>query len=267
MNKLLCFNNGQFVVLDDIVFVDNAYREALKGLLSGLGITPPTSFKLSGCDVIKAGNTYTCSEGYIALAGEIYHVPAHTMTISDPLHTAAAFQVSISYDPSPAGNKMFYLDSIVRQCYQIREAKLLAAPLLVMLGTPWNYMPYNAPNFMTVILNKINSMGTGWLALGDPGNAQFKTGWINAGTPYAPVAYSIDAFGVVRLKGVATQTDSFPVIFTLPIGFRPNNDISFNCAFGQDSSIICVYADGRVYITSLAEQQTNVDLSTITFKI
>ena len=59
MDKLICYQNGQKVVLNDIVFVDSAIRKALYGMLSGFGVTPATSFKLSGADVVKNGNVFT----------------------------------------------------------------------------------------------------------------------------------------------------------------------------------------------------------------
>ena len=71
MNKLITTDLGGFpFTLDRLRWLDDAYRDAWKGLFSAFGITLPTSFKLSGCAVTINGNDYSTTAGYICLNGE-----------------------------------------------------------------------------------------------------------------------------------------------------------------------------------------------------
>jgi len=262
MNKLLCFQNGQKVVLDDIVYVDSAYRQAFYGLLSGFGITPQGSYKLSGCDVVKNGNTFTCTEGYIALEGEIFHVPAHTLTISNLMAYTAAFRPVITYDPSPAGNKLFYLDHVTRQCYQIREAKLLATSMQIGIGGVWNYMRYDAPDIIQTIINKENERTGAWQAI-----TVFNTGWTNVGFPNEDCGFRKDAFGNVFLKGQVTSATPVGAMFTLPTGYRPSFDMTFPTYYGSVLTMVMVSSTtGEVFPLGLNTHQ-NIELQQIWFKI
>jgi len=84
MDKLDTSNDGGMPLeLDDIEWMDAAYRDAWYGLISAFGITAPTSFKLSGCVVTKNGTIWTTTAGYICLEGEVLKVDAHSISVSN----------------------------------------------------------------------------------------------------------------------------------------------------------------------------------------
>lgn len=75
MNKLLFKEGGQPFYLDDLEFMQSAFAETVKGIISTYG-----NVILSGCNIPPpisiAGHptTYDWEEGYIAINGEVYRV-------------------------------------------------------------------------------------------------------------------------------------------------------------------------------------------------
>lgn len=75
MNKLLISEGGQPLYLDDLDFMQNAFAESMKGLISTYG-----NVILSGCEIQLpisiAGKptTYRWEKGYMAIGGEVYLV-------------------------------------------------------------------------------------------------------------------------------------------------------------------------------------------------
>lgn len=75
MNKLLFREGGQPFYLDDLEFMQNAFAETMKGIISAYG-----NVILSGCNIPPpisiAGHptNYSWEEGYIAINGEVYKV-------------------------------------------------------------------------------------------------------------------------------------------------------------------------------------------------
>lgn len=126
MNKLNTINNGGHPIeLDDLRWMDSAYRNAFLGLLSGFGILPNETFILSGCNKTTSGSTITVTEGYICLEGEILYMPEQTY----PVPTGSDvdyFELDVTYDP--LGNETFE-DTTTHDTYEIRQAK-------ISVGTP-----------------------------------------------------------------------------------------------------------------------------------
>lgn len=62
-----------------------------------------------------------------------------------------------------------------------------------------------------------------WIVVGSGGSAPaFNTGWSNASATYYPkMAFRMRETGVVDLVGCVTTDGSWPLIFTLPAGYRP----------------------------------------------
>lgn len=92
----------------------------------------------------------------------------------------------------------------------------------------------------------------------------FKNGWSNFGGLFANAAYTIDASGIVYLRGVITGgTVGAVPAFTLPAGFLPlaqeQFPISSAGAFGQ--CVITATGDVRINVGT----NTTVSLSGITF--
>lgn len=260
MNKLKTdINGGMPLELDDIRWEQAAVREAFYGLISAFGITAPLSFKLSGCDVSITGGgaDYACAAGYICLEGEVCAVDSHSVTIN-PVNQMAVFQLEVTYDPS--GEETFE-DTSVNDTYEIRKAKLVA----VTLASPNPYMPYNAPYLSGVIIGQINAEETAWNLVGDTGQPSFETDWSNVGSPDAVCAFKKDAFNVVWMKGVAGHaTTGHGRLFTLPAGYRPQEELSFISAYHSHIAVFAVKTDGDVWIYTTNQEYISI---TCSFKI
>lgn len=94
-------NGGHPLYLEDLGFIQDAYKEAIAGITQGLGAD---SYILSGCQKTTgtASNTWNISAGFVVLDGEVFKVGAHTVnyiSVNDPLffkiHTETIY-------PSPA---------------------------------------------------------------------------------------------------------------------------------------------------------------------
>lgn len=68
---------------EDLNFIQNAFKDALKGICSAYGISQSESFILSGCEITDDGTNLTIAEGYVALGGEICKVEQHTTPKED----------------------------------------------------------------------------------------------------------------------------------------------------------------------------------------
>lgn len=105
MNKLKTTDVGGFpYVLDDIRFELDAVRKAFYGILTTWGINNEDSFILRGC-VTSIGANISITEGYVSILGEVYFVPAHSISLTVPSGQEAAFVVVSGFDP--AGLKTF----------------------------------------------------------------------------------------------------------------------------------------------------------------
>ena len=89
--------------------------------------------------------------------------------------------------------------------------------------------------------------------------------WANVyGSPYAQAGYSVDGFGVVRLRG--TIGGGSATIFTLPSDLRPSANMFFNVyATGGVGRVLVTAATGVVNLVS--GTATEVDLSSIQFNL
>lgn len=190
MNKLLStLGGGMPLFLNDLNFIDLAYRDALFGIMSAFGITEQDSFKLSGCVVAHiGGNDFTCTAGYISFLGEIYQVKAHNITTSEQYIN---FAPKLSWDAE--GNKVFK-DASTQNTYQIREAELV--------GSDESTMPYNAPTLHDIIATNLKASNTEYSLI---------TGH--------NVYYRKDAFSVVTLQGVINYSETVQ----LPSGHLPSS--------------------------------------------
>lgn len=265
MNKLQTNYNGKMPFeLDDLRWMDDAYREAFYGFASAFGITEADSFKLSGCEVTISvngnNNDYICTSGYIYFKGEVLKVNEHTVSIpNNPENDMVVFDVDVSYDPD--GLDVFE-DNSSHDTYEIRLGKMKA----VNLVQPSTYMNYDAPTIHEIIVNKIKALSDSWRNIDSPGNPSFITGWGNA-QGYEVVSFKKDAFGTVTIKGVATNVTPTGTIFKLPIGYLPSFDRYFACYLGTSVTIITIYAaTGEVAVQGANTNQL-IDLSSITFKI
>jgi len=106
-------------------------------------------------------------------------------------------------------------------------------------------------NSVRTVFNQLSGP-INWLNIGATGAPAFQNGWVNFDGGTTPssnnrtAAFSIDAFGFVRLRGVVKGGTANSVIFTLPVGYRPRFQQTFavngNNAFASASA----YNNGNV---------------------
>lgn len=94
-------------------------------------------------------------------------------------------------------------------------------------------------------------------------NVTYQNSYVDFGSGWAPTSYSIDAFGVVRIRGAAKNGTSGAVIFTLPAGFRPEYNYTFSGVVDETIGFIQVHPNGDVFCASGGT--TSVNLGAITF--
>ena len=93
-------------------------------------------------------------------------------------------------------------------------------------------------------------------------NAALGGGWTNFGAPWSTAAYAKDSAGFVHLKGTLTAGTFGAVIFTLPVGYRPAQNL-FEPSAAQRNAYI--YNDGSVEIATDGSD-TTAGLDGIVFK-
>lgn len=118
MNKLITTHIGGFPLFtDDFKFTDKAYRDAFVALVSHLDYTTI----LSGCQRTQNGLNVSVTEGYIALSGEILHLPHQSYTLQNA-NDFEYFALDVSFDAN--GLKEFE-NNIQYNTYQVRKAKVV----------------------------------------------------------------------------------------------------------------------------------------------
>lgn len=92
------------LVTEDFNFIFSATKEALKGVLGALaaravdGSGHPIPMILHGCAVTSGSTSYSITEGFISMSGEIFHVEAQTLSKAsgDPVYMI----IQSTYDSS-----------------------------------------------------------------------------------------------------------------------------------------------------------------------
>lgn len=118
MNKLLFNEGGQPFYLDDLDFMQSAFADTIKAIVSTYG-----NVILSGCDIPPgiaiAGKPtrYTWEEGYIAINGEVYRVDSGYFDagIDETLYWKVV---------STEGQKEIYENTSEHNVYQYRKVEL-----------------------------------------------------------------------------------------------------------------------------------------------
>ena len=118
MNKLLFREGGQPFYLDDLDFMQSAFADTVKGIVSTYG-----NVILSGCNVPPpisiAGRptTYNWEEGYIAINGEVYRVEEGSF--EGGMNASLYWKVV-----STEGQKEIYENTSENNVYQYRKVEL-----------------------------------------------------------------------------------------------------------------------------------------------
>ncbi len=265
MNKLITTDvGGMPIVLDDIRWEQDANRDAIFGIMSAFGITKPTSFILSGCAVSIVGSTYSWTDGYLSLEGEICKVVAGSVTLAAT--TTAKWSVVETYDAT--GNKTFESGTSF-DTYAIRTAALVQTNATF----PITYMPYDAPTIHQVIAEAACPfIPQEWHLVGDSGEPAFANSWtVNGMIPavFQP-SFMKDLAGIVYLRGTASHnTSSAGNIFTLPTGYRPSETVRYvvwSAGTGSlGAALIEILANGEVHITTAS--LTAISLDGVSFHV
>lgn len=69
-----------------------------------------------------------------------------------------------------------------------------------------------------------------WRNVGAVGQPVFENGWVAYGGTHAVPAFYKDQFGWVHVKGLIRNGTMGVAAFTLPVGYRPASNLSFNVA-------------------------------------
>jgi hypothetical protein len=88
---------------------------------------------------------------------------------------------------------------------------------------------------------------TAWHEVGAADEPEFQNSWHNYGYPYATLAYRKDSTGYVHLKGRVIGGAVDTVVFTLPLGYRPESTLVLASPMGA-TGWIEVGASGDVKI-------------------
>lgn len=149
MNKLINTDSGGYpFVLDDLRFVDDAVREALKGNLNFLG----DGFVLSAnYNDITAATSWSFPETFAILNGEILRIPAFTANSSPAVGKYYKLELDSTFTGTTPGLKTF-LDASSNETYNVRNGKLtlqttplVGGEIVILSGNTakWEYYDVN----------------------------------------------------------------------------------------------------------------------------
>lgn len=108
-----------------------------------------------------------------------------------------------------------------------------------------------------------------WRYVGTSGEPSFENGWLNYGASWGDVRFRKHHDGLVELQGLARDGSQNSSVFTLPVGYRPNQNLIFTTAT-YDSTVGIGYTFRRLDIGSDGSVKVNetedwVTLSGIVF--
>lgn len=90
------------------------------------------------------------------------------------------------------------------------------------------------------VLGKIaSSLATDWI------DVTFQNSWANYGSNWETCQYRRHSNGIVEIKGLMRNGTLTSTAFTLPIGFRPADDIHAIAFSNLDVGGVRIYSDGR----------------------
>lgn len=121
MRRLVTPNGGMPLELDDLNWIQDAYKEAISGIWKTYVDALSGNCILSGCvPTLVAPSTYDITAGFVLLNNEVRYYPGQT-GVSVPTPSQRFFVEDDYYDP--AGSDVFE-DTVTRDTYQVRNAKL-----------------------------------------------------------------------------------------------------------------------------------------------
>jgi hypothetical protein len=264
MQRLLTPNGGMPLELDDFNFIQDAYKEAIGGLLRAYVSTYDGNCILSGCVPTETSpNVYTITAGFVMLGYEIRYYPGQT-GVSIPI-PGQRFFVEDNYN-DPAGFEIFE-DTVGRDTYQKRDAKLQ------------NFTVSPPANSVPAILQepvRLENMipRTDFIPEYD------SLSYLNSFTPQTvggllPAADEVlveRAFGRVQFRGQIAGGTIPNQMFVVAARFRPSiQGMDFTCPYGIDGLCrVQVTSTGSVSVTKVVVAPTSgtiIDLSQISYTV
>jgi hypothetical protein len=121
--------------------------------------------------------------------------------------------------------------------------------ILIGLGASTPGVHPIGPDGYTIICDSTTSTGLRWVQMESSTwqvIATFTNSWQDVGGGYGSVAYLQDLSGFIHLRGVVTGGTLNTTIFTLPVGFRPQNTLVFPSISGSFFCSIQITSDGQV---------------------
>lgn len=217
MNKLTTSNETSTKWSVDKIetwaFIQNSNIEAMKNIILNLiGASYSTSvmYVLHGC--VATGTdpgVRTFSAGAVFFNGEIYTVPAASFTSSGSNIAIA----TITDVADGTADPTLFSDNTFLNVHRVRTVVISAG----LTGTG------NADciNFVRI------SGDASWT------DATLAANTTNTGSIYANAGYRKEHYGIIRLRGRVTYTNtssqSYPTLFTLPASYRPLFGQNFVC--------------------------------------
>lgn len=268
MNKLIAQNGGMPLELDDLIFIQDAFKDALKGVLHGFVKAKFGNVILSGCEVSDlGGGNYSLSAGYVMLGYEICYVPAVTTSF-----VITALIVDVNYDP--AGNDTFF-DGVTRDTYEKKTAK----PFDNNSSLTNPYLLVSDENRLTHLMPEV--MKSNWALTDFIGekyvfqSSDFKNG--ASAISYAP-PYLIKKNGVVRFYGaidIPAGIGPRTIVLEIPLLFRKGIDQGatasvYLCSRGQGLIRMGLDAGNLLYLDTALVASANgygVSLNQISYDV
>lgn len=104
-----------------------------------------------------------------------------------------------------------------------------------------------------------------WRVVGSESDPTFENSWVNYSTATGVLRFLKDPLGVVHINGVVKTGTPPSVVFTLPPGYRPPQDLYFaSIASGPAVAQIDVASTGTVSVTSGSATWTAINLAFMT---
>ena len=85
--------------------------------------------------------------------------------------------------------------------------------------------------------------------VGTTGQPAFQNSWVNYGSPYSLAAFYKDNQGIVHLEGMIKSGTMNTIIFTLPTGYAPTQDLYFVVNSNNTFGAVNVNISGGVNAT------------------
>jgi hypothetical protein len=212
MNKLITTNLGGYpFVLNDLRWIDDAVRDAFKAIFSAYD----ERFIISGCELTynPISQTYSCTEGYIYLNGEILHCAAGDAEHDGEVNIAG-WDIEVIWDIN--GSKTFK-NAEVHNTWQIRRAKFQTFDIEEI---DQKLIVTTCKRLHQLIAESIANNEEEWHYPSLMGS------WDTEDTSdYSRIKFRKDLLGNITLQGQARNGNND--LFTLPTGYRPARPLYF----------------------------------------